>query len=279
MTVSAIERARDGSRSDLTQNSASASIVWNVFCSKTDTSEVAINTSLLPGYGDRHLHNNQLFVTKKQADQVEPGFFRVTITYENSEFADNNPGQDPFSVPPVYSWSNNQLTRDIDFDFNGEAIVNSAGEPYDPTVQIKYANAVLRVTRNEIAYDHHYAFTFINHVNADTFYGVGPGFAFVNDINASSAVTNYNGFQVFYWVVNYEIEFSSFPYQPLVLDQGFKEWPEGEDAPTNIKDAYGNDISKPALLQGDGTKAPQGYLGYWRSHPVYGTAVFSSMGI
>lgn len=279
MAVISVDLDRQGSTSKLTLATRQSTLTWIVITAQTDSSVIAEQASGIPAYGTPHPDDPFRYCIDVSADRVEPGVFRVTATYETPPNGEQQLPDNPLNQVPQYQWGFNTFERAIDYDLNGIAIVNSAGEPYDPGVMMKYAVATLNVTRNEPAYDHSYAFTFVNHVNADTFYGVGPGYAFCTGISGSSATFNILGLTQVYWVVNYQIEFSSFPYQPKVLDAGYKEWYSPLTRPVNIKDDYGNDVSRPVMLDGTGHKAAQGYNGYWRDHPVYGQANFYSLGI
>lgn len=99
---------------------------------------------------------------------------------------------------------------------NASGIVNSAGEPFDPPVEIEVSYPVLTITRNEPLFFPSLAVQFQDAVNSDLFWGVNPHCARVKGIRGSK---QYSG-NTHYWKVTYTIAFNRESWDLQVLDIG-----------------------------------------------------------
>ena len=279
MTIISVNRIDDGDQSGLTKDDRTASLTWAVTVSASDTSVVAEQASEIPNIGESHPDDLFRYCVSLSSSRHSYGatesIFHVTATYSTVPQPDN-----PLAAAPQISWSHIRVEGIVDIDIDGNAIVNSAGMPYDPPVTaLRNIHAVMRVTRNEAIYDEALALSFVGKVNAATYRGYAPGHCMINDINASSAEANVGGLTIHYAVVNYEIEFSPSPFQIKVLDAGFYEWDAATDRPIPITDEYGNHISSPALLDGSGLKAPFGDTGTFNDHDIFESVNFGLLNL
>lgn len=282
MSVISVNRIDEGDQSGLTRDGRTAQLMWAVVVSSTDTAVVAEQASGIPSIGQSHPDDIYRYCTNISSARVSYGavesIFHVTATYSTVPY-EAQP-DNPLAARPQYSWSHIRVEGIIDVDVDGNAIVNSAGMPYDPPVTaLRDIHAVMRVTRNEAVYNEALALSFVGKVNSATYRGYAPGYVMVNDINASSAEANVGGQTIQYAVVNYELEFSPTPFQISVLDAGFYEWDNTTDRPKPITDEYGNPISSPALLDGNGLKAPYGDTGTFNAHNIFYSVNFGLLNI
>lgn len=166
----------------------------------------------------------------------------VTVTYKS--------WQDPLNAPWQVSWSFASSNEPIDRDINDKAITNSAYETYDPPISKEADDLILRISRNEAAFDPLAALDYKNSVNSDYFYGAGPGIA---KLNLWTGDLQVGGPQAWY-AVNYEIQFRQDGWKRRLLDQGFRTFDADEGTYTTITDSEGNPMSEPTLLDGNGQK-------------------------
>lgn len=216
------------------------------------------------------------FVNSVKANRVDKRVWQVVVTYSSVAPEENQ--QDPLTADPKYSWGSAQFSRPIDFDIN-DALLNSAGDPFDPAIEKEDSRDVLRVTRNEATYSPSIASTYKNKVNSGTFYGYPPGHAKVFDISADSfRHTDGN----VYWTVNYEVHFSRDGFQPKVLDQGYRYInSQGDQEHITVKDKEGQEIpvSSPKNLDGNGGILPEGGDAVFLDFEIYESANFAGLNI
>lgn len=134
------------------------------------------------------------------------------------------------------------------------AIVNSAGDPYDPPPMRDDSRIVLVVTRNEPwPADATFARAYKDAVNSDTFFGVPPGFAKVKSIRARNAYEPQIGkfIQVTYEFTIREGNFDGDNWNLNLLDAGYNQL-DGSGDPVAITDKNGVAVSSPQRLNGTG---------------------------
>lgn len=159
------------------------------------------------------------------------------------------------------------------YDVRGYAIVNSAGEPFDPPLMRDEKRMTINITKNMIAHNEGYYMNFIDTINSDKWMGFLPGQVKCVDVSASLL---WEGSFAF-WKVNFKFEAkqASIPknvkwgnkknvmfrkveqsWTDFILDRGWRE--EYEDSDGNLRlrpipnpDGIGN-VSAPALLDGKG---------------------------
>jgi hypothetical protein len=151
--------------------------------------------------------------------------------------------ENPLNQPPEVDWDVEQDERAETQDAFGVNYSTSAGHPYDPPVMRRYGKSILRVTRNEAAYNESFARTFWNKINIGTFAAYPQGYARVNHITARKGIANG---QVYYQV-NYEIAFNSYSWFTYLLDQ---DWRDGNG--DGFHDGKGQPMANASLLNGRG---------------------------
>lgn len=177
--------------------------------------------------------------------------WKVVMSYETWNPAFNN--VDPTANQPRVSWSYARYEKIADQDIYGNAIVNTAFDPFDPPV-VKDANRpVLKVTRTEANFDHQWAGDLESALNTDTFAGYPAGMVKVSNI---SATDRWDPLQGQLWDVEYEFEFDVDGWNKNVLSSGYRQLVSGNSV--NILDHNGSPITTPALLDASGAQIPPG---------------------
>lgn len=218
----------------------------------------------------------------------EMGFYEVSIKYTSKPFDDGNQSQNPASTdqsvsPPDRPWVINfgavhttrLLTRDV---ITGAAIVNSAGQPYDPPPEIPSSNLCITIT----------AFKDLN-----TFDPVSKVLAYQDSVNnaallmlVSPATTttfpirtlrcneykfgsHYENGQA-YWQLDLTLEYKAIGWNPISLqDAGTHYIKSMSLPPQKICDLQGHEATHPMpLLNGQplaagGTVQYRNFSGYY----------------
>ncbi len=207
------------------------------------------------------------FVKSVEAHEIgETGMlWEVTVTADSEMPEPPKDQENPLDRPPEVSWSFAQFQRVAEKDITGKAIVNSAGQAFDPPVQIDDSRPVCNIDRNEDAFDPTVIFQYKDAINSDALdiggLAVLPGQAKMSNISARRQFEN----SQFYWKVSYEIHIKSDGWALSILDQGL--YKEGvNNKPTPCTDDAGNEVSVPVLLDGQGGQlalppAPPGQTG------------------
>jgi hypothetical protein len=125
---------------------------YQVLAEIGDTTPTIADSGLLPAYGDQHFSGVDAYVRKKQAEQISPILWQVTIGYE---------GQ-PFDPNVDIEWTDSTSTEPIDRDFDGRAILTANYEPVDG-LSMEISDSVVVIRRKFFTVD-----TFIAPPNIDT---------------------------------------------------------------------------------------------------------------
>lgn len=201
-----------------------------------------------------------------------PKVWDVTITFENIPQDEDVVSGGPLIEPPKYRLGVAKFTRIAAQDISEKPICSSAGEIFDPAVEVDDSRPVLTVIRNEPVIPAVNAFEYQDAVNSDTWFGVPPGYAKVDNISAEPKVgtvaTAATRYTINYFEVTYDIHFNRRGWQKRILDQGLWELTvndQGEKERVLIKDPEtGNPIPKPVPLNGQGFVLVPGF-----ENPVY----------
>lgn len=141
-----------------------------------------------------------------------------------ADYAPYNPqifGINPLTHPIKISWGTTKFERVCQYDINGDAITNSAGQYFDPPVTCDDSRMNLRIERNEPSFDPSIADTYKDSISSDVFFGQQPGTWKIADITADLEYNVDCGTpDGFYYKVTYTFEFRSEGWASMILDQG-----------------------------------------------------------
>ncbi len=204
-------------------------------------------------------------------------FYEVTYTYTSAPFDKGNASGDPAqtdqsTVPTSRPWvikfgsthSTRLLTKDV---ITGAAVVNSVGQPFDPTVEIPTSNMTITVT----AYK-----------DFNTFDPVSKQLTYQDTINDAALLMvvtpattgvfpaktlrcteysgeSYNENGATYWKVDLTLEYKPSGWNPIsILDAGTCYVKSLALPPQPILDETGNPVTTPVPLNGAGGKLNAG---------------------
>ncbi len=154
-------------------------------------------------------------------------------------------------------------------DIDDKAIVNSAGDYYDPPPSVAWERIAFHFSKN-YASPEPFILEYCNSVNSTDISILGVPVSAGNarfSQPAGSEEQEENG--QFYHTTTWDIECDVNTWQLEILDEGLREI-SGTDR-NNITDGNGNDITSPVLLDGSGVQLAEPTLdnAVFRDHKVY----------
>jgi len=203
--------------------------------------------------------------------RVGTNVWDIDVDYSTRHLDKEQQKQNPLDRPPEVSWEGERLEEVADLDRHGDPILNTAGQPYEPSLMRDYKLRTVVYTRNEATYDDAQARAYEDVINTDEFLGEAAYTWRVLDINARRAFEE----GVKFWVVTYRMSFRKKGWRRKVMSQGFKDATGKE-----ILDEHGNQPSEPWKLDaaGNAIKAA-GAPGHTQTFEVYDEAPLAPLNI
>lgn len=187
-------------------------------------------------------------------DAISPRRWTVTVEYSTTT-QEREEEDNPLDEPVKRSWSCVKTTRIVDKDTDGNAVLNPAGDPYDPPIEIPRSLIKVKFVRNEPSFSGALIRAFVDKINSGPWGGAATGNVRCDDISAEEAFKK----GVSYFVVSYEFTEDPQGWNPAPLAQGFRELQAlGGDGefPVKILGEDGKEIDKPVPLDADGHAIP-----------------------
>lgn len=229
-----------------------------------------LNDTVLPEKNDTYVDDTSMLVTNRDiasVDNEEGRCYDITITY-------SKPGQYPSEEQNVVRFSNATYTRVVDVAWNTSdkaftnAIINSAGDPFDPPVQQEYSNLRVSITKNFVdgsgfVVSNIQEFQNTVNLNEETIVGMEVPAKRARMVNIEAypfPYVNDFGNTTTFWKVTFLIEIygEEWGANTRILDRGFNYLDD-----SGIKQPYkvGDDddqSSEPVLLDGSGGQLGDG---------------------
>lgn len=204
--------------------------------------------------------------------------FDVDVEF-STEGDDPEEEEDPVERPAQIQWGFVSFTETAYEDAAGDPILNSAGDPFDPSIERTYNDPAVTITYNADDFDPSVAIAYQDAVNSDQFTVAGKtieaGLAKMHSIQATRL---YEAGSTF-WQIDIVIYFRKDGWVRKVLDQGFQELTNGERPPRPIKDSEGNPLMMPAKLDGSGAALAEGADPVYLDFTLYETMPFSALNL
>lgn len=181
----------------------------------------------------------------------------ATVEYGWFEIDEN-----PLDADEEVEWDLNAYERTVDQDTAGDAILNTAGDPFDPPVMRDDSRPVLTIVKNEADFDPSLTYEYRDTVNLYTFFGAPPRTVKLKSRKGrkikDSRVSGGS-----YWQVTYVFEFDAATFDKVILNAGLRQLVSGEQKQIFVD---GVPASAPQLLDSAGvlTTSP-----YWLTKEVY----------
>ena len=246
---------------------------WTVFSNDPASRTTDVTPTPLPGndplpsFRDPHPQYPFLLCDKGTVAATEnPTFWEISYSYS---FGFNFVLElDPLLQPPRWRFLIGQESLPCFFDKDGNPIVNSAGDFFDPQPQDVWPILSIKITRNEATYDANKALQYLRSTNSDAWVlpngqVVQPGQAKMHSIEQGQEVDKNSR----YVPVTYVADLTDTDWNLAGVDKGYQAWDtaQGDGTATAVKEKIytnpqpGTGLSKTlssseTLL--DGTGAP-----------------------
>ena len=181
--------------------------------------------------------------------------------------------ENPFSRPTIYSTSTVKIEVARFKDLNGVYYLNSAVDPFDPPPVSFVVCPVLTARKNVASLDMSFENYYVNKVNANSFYGVSPGYALIENISTEGPhfTENYT-----FYTRSFEIHFNPEGWHPQkILDAGPRYFNDDMEK-VYTQDDSGTESTGLTLLDADGKKTTTPHYLEFRQ---YLSVAFSGLGI
>jgi hypothetical protein len=260
--------------------------IYKVFCnSKTDDPDTAINGCPIAPQSAWSAASPKLRCTAIDAKEATDApavpagaIYEVTFDYSTAQASDpSQQDPDPLARPPVVRLGFDSFEETVftaeeeptreDAAGNqvsagkwawGKAIVNSAGQQFDPSITDCFRDPVITIEKNMATLPLQLAEDFIDKVNGSAFNIVYRGQTFqikektawVFDINTEPGYENDTPFEH----VTVVLKIRKDGWDRLIRDEGLYELTNGDLPLRPILDSTGLPVMQPALLNGGGKK-------------------------
>jgi len=196
--------------------------------------------------------------------------------------AGGGPAQNPLLMPIDVSWDFRDHETVLDVDQSGNAVLNTAGDPYDPPIVIDDPRLVLTVVRNEATFNVGWALTYRNAVNSDPFAGFPPLCCKVLNISSKN---QWHQDQGWYSQTNYQFEFispqvdydSQYGFRKRIISQGYRAISVVTGKPYHVT-FKGVPVNSPVLLDKNGYLLTSSQQPYFQTFQAYPELPFEAFG-
>lgn len=246
----------------------SLTLTYRVYFTSTSDAPVdALSAPQIPAMGDPYPGDSTLRVVSKDATALEdnPTIFDVVVIYSTGEAGGPGGGEEdppnPLDLPAVISYGYAESTVPAKFTVDdlgavqlnaGDAIVNSAGDPFDPPPERLVFDTVFTIRKNRaslnvIAFD-----VYQGAVNSDTWSGFAPG-----TCRLRMTATEETSQGIDFYAVEYQVTvitntgFTDDAQDLHLVDEGFR-YIDSEGDKVEVLDDRGEKATVPALLNGSG---------------------------
>lgn len=189
-----------------------------------DTTELEIYLQAdLPAVGQSFPGFPFVLASQAQLERVSPIMWIATVNYSGEigglrNLGGNTNPTSPFDARPRLQWDDVETEAEIDEDFDGQPIVNTAGERFRG-VKALFSDQTLTVTRNMLLFNPYAQAVYRRSVNSDLFMGWPPGTCKLMKLSAQNVLDEQNG----YWTVTGVFQFR-YPYNTTPDKAWYARW-------------------------------------------------------
>lgn len=225
--------------------------------SNYDTAKTVLSYGSCPNLGAQHPSDLTLYVNERKATNEEgKRHWVVTIGYTNEEFAEN-----PLDEPAKTSWDTEIFQQVAETDVDGEAVVNAAGQYFDPPIMKDDFRLSATVRKNVVAVPA-WVLEYLNKTNLAAFTLDGMTFTAGQAKLAKLSLSEpQERNDITYRVLTMLFQFKEDTWVEEPLNQGMMEKPTSGNILQKIKDRNGQEVTKPVPLDANGRAL-------WRTLPV-----------
>lgn len=277
MTVTFKEEIAGGRSATNEQGRRSYTRTFRLSTDDEDDSAYDVGSDVnLPAIGDVYPDDSGAWCMSLNVENTDPWRgWTVTANYSS----ERELVTDPTSDPAIITWSSEQFQRPAIFDSAGNAICNSAGDPFDPPNMMDDSRRVVTVSKN-VAVVPSWILDYQDAVNSDQFtvdgITVAIGLAKIQSVTVGERQTR-NG--VNFRVVTFSIHLQKNGWLLEPLDAGFREHTYSGTIENIRNEGDGELPSAPVPLDGAGAALadPSYTNNVFLSFSVYATQPFSAL--
>lgn len=230
---------------------------FRVFSNDPDESRINVRAAL-PLPGTPHSEDNSAFCRGRSAVRSAESrlIWECTVEYEFDPKEPEEPTESPLDEPTKFRWTAGLYTKPVIKDRNGDAIVNSAGDFFDPPPEREVPRVSVNIQKN-VASVPVAVLTYPGRVNDSSFTVDGVSVvAEAAKITAIDVGELQEKDDIPYRVFTCTIEFEEDTWDLELLDQGYriKDGTDLKDILIEDEDGEFNRPSSPVLLDGSGGK-------------------------
>jgi len=221
-----------------------------------------------------------------ELDPEVPDWRAATLATEETEFPEVHVASwtyklivDPLAEPAVWRYACGQQEVAIEEDVDEFAMLNSAGDPFDPPPTRPEPYLIMTAVKNMADVDANSIVNdYLHHVNSAAFRGLPIGQVYLADFSASQKYK----YGVHYYETQWTFWARERTWQLRILDCGFRCWP-GPPTLANVRYLIrGPDsapVQSPALLDGTGRQLVPGGTPVFLTFTICDSVDFNALGI
>lgn len=185
------------------------------------TSYRVLSSSLIPALFSAHPENAGATLRKRSAQQVKgsPNQWDIELNYSTSTPKPEDSPDNPTEKRVIWSYTGNKITRIVNKDTDGKAVLNTAFDAPDPAIEVPATIPVWQAVANEANDPAQKKLDFEDKINSQTFRGMAAGTCRLAQLDATEETKN----DITYWKVTYRFEHKRDGWQPNILSQGFNQ--------------------------------------------------------
>jgi hypothetical protein len=152
-------------------------------------------------------------------DKKAPNRWDATFTYSTETPKAEDAPENPLEKRVIWSYVGNKITRIVDKDTDGKAVLNTAFDAPDPAIEVPATIPVWQAVANEANDPAQKKLDFEDKINSAEFRGMAAGTCRLAQLTATEETKN----NITYWKVTYLFEYKRTGWQPKPLSQGFNQ--------------------------------------------------------
>lgn len=212
--------------------------------------------------------------TSIDAEEVNADGCQWVVTFEFGPFDIIRNTENPLDAPVKIEWGWMQFEETVDEDINGNQVVNSAGDPFDPPLVRDQSRPLVTIIKNQPTFSAALVQQYKDATNSDAFGGAGPYTWKCSNITGSQ---EYHPACGLYWPTKYEFAFEANGWKTEILDAGLRQL-DGSGGRKAIVGSDGQPVTSPVPLDNGEPLAPNASPSYL-SFQVYKVQAFGALGL
>lgn len=248
--VSINERFQDRTGTETLQELRSTRVFLIVTDSKYDDDATILASPSVVQLGATHPNNVNMWCRSRTCAQFEGStYWLLTCEYSNRiEISSSDPADDAAEI----TWTTEQFQIVAEKDRNGEGVLNSAGDPFDPPPMRDFSRRVVTIRKNVQSVPS-WILDYEDAVNSAPFtvggLTIGAEKAKMQRVDIGPAQIRNN---ITYYPLTFELHLSRDGWDLKPLDQGFRELDGSGDLQQILNPSDKEPVTQPALLDASG---------------------------